>query len=188
MSQLPVPDGLTDDFVRAFVEVSDERLSSIPVETCLVWDARHAPDEALWHVAEFLGMRRVLGGAALRAGLLHEGFALLGRRGTPAGVQAALEAMGFEVGLVTEVDHQVCDGSILADGEPNLCGADAHWAVCQVHVSTSDVVEVGGWKVRDLWATIYYFGRCAVRYVLTVHDASGSTTYREGSLAPVEVS
>lgn len=182
MSGVPVPTGVSDRFVVAYMQVTEERFAAIPVTACLVWDLANAPESALVHIADGLGMRRVLSGAELRTALPN-GWSLLGRRGTPEGLRAALEAMGYAVALVAGLDGVVCDGSVDASGEPYRCGSDARWSVCQVHV-TNLTEAVSAEQLRGLWDAVDYFSRRAVRHILTVHDATGSHTYRDHSTVP----
>lgn len=172
-------EGVSDAFCQAFAQVIEERFAAIPVEACLVWDIANTPDAALLHIAEFLGLRRVLGAQALRTGL-PGGVAMLAQRGTVGGLSDALAALGYTVTLVKGLQHQRCDGSILASGEPHRCGGDAHWAVCLVQLVTTRDVTAD--DIHTVWATIDYFGRKALRYVLQVTDATSTRVFRSNSL------
>ena len=172
-------EGVTDAFCQAFAQVIEERFAAIPVEACLVWDIAHTPDEALLHIAEFLGLRRVLGAQALRSGL-PGGVALLARRGSVGGLTDALAALGYTVTLVKGLQNVCCDGSILASGEPNRCGADAHWAVCRIELTTTRPVTSD--DIYTVWTTVDYFGRRSLRYVLQVTDATSTRVFRSHSL------
>ena len=177
-------DGLSDAFSKVFAQVIEERFAAIPVTACLVWDIAHTPDAAVQHIASMLGLQRVLGAASLR-GALPRGKALLAQRGTKGGLRSAIEALGFAVELVVRLDSQTCNGSFLANGEPNRCGGDAFWAVCRVEVTAptlgSEQSVVTTEQVSELWRTINYFGRKSSRCVLAVFDGAGAWVFRNDS-------
>ena len=185
MSGVPVPDGLSDAFSRVFAQVVEERFSAIPVTACLVWHIEHTPDAALLHIAQQLGLRRVLGASSLRSAL-PRGRSLLARRGTRGGVRAAIEALGYQVTLTNRLQHERCDGSFRASGEPHRCGSDAHWAVCRVTVLVPSVngaqATLGTEQIREVWSTLAYFGRRSIRYVVVLRDGAGLRVFREGAL------
>jgi hypothetical protein len=175
---LTAPDGLSDAFASAFAQVLEERFSAIPVTACLVWDIAHTPDAALAHIAEGLGLARVLGSTALRTGL-PSGRSLLARRGTRSAVRAALEGLGYTVAFTAGLQKIVCDGSITAGGEPYRCGADGHWAVCLVGLTSTSTLTSE--QVTEIWRAIDYYGRKAVRCVLVVADTLGTRGFRDGA-------
>lgn len=179
MTGLVAPDGVSDEFMRVFAQVVDERFSAIPVSRCLVWDIRNTPDAALAHIAVGLGLRRVLGRQSLRTSLPY-GVALMKRRGTSGGLKAALGTLGYTVSLRTRLYRVCCDGSMVASGEPYRCGSDAVRPLTHVLVwSTTTLSEE---EVRGLWVCIGYFGRGSVRHVLVVNEPSGCRVFRERSV------
>lgn len=188
MSAVPVPDGLSDAFCSAFAQVVEERFAAIPVTACLVWDIANTPDAALVHIAEGLGMTRVMSGAAIRSGLPN-GSKMLSGRGYSSAVKRALESLGYSVVLVTDLDSPVCDGSLFASGEPNRCGGDAHWAVCRVEIAVPVINGVQSMltpdQVHEVWNVVNYFGRRAVRYIVTVAEGLNGHVYRDDSLVGV---
>jgi hypothetical protein len=164
------------------MRVTEERFAAIRVESCLVWDIANSPDEALQHIASGLGLSRVLAADALRSAL-PSGLMVLAGRGTRAAVEAALEGLGYVVAFRSGLQHLLCDGSILADGEPYECGYDSHWAVCHLYLTATGVTLTTN-QIDEVWRNVDYWGRKSVRHVLVVTDATGRHVYRNNATVP----
>jgi hypothetical protein len=171
-------EGLSDAFSKVFAQVVEERFAAIPVTACLVWDIALTPDAAVQHIAQMLGLQRVLGADSLRSSL-PRGKPLLAQRGTRGGLHRALESLGHAVGFEVQLGRVRCDGSLFAAGEPHRCGGDSHWAVYRVEVTATSELTTD--EVGAIWRTVAYFGRRSGRCVLVIRDAYGLRVFRDDS-------
>lgn len=125
--RIKAPPGIDGDVARGLVSLL-ERWETIGVERVLVWHTPSVVEDALPHLATAMGVDKVafIGGPPRE--LLKRGIDLMRRRGTPAAMQEAIEALGYTDVKIREGGHIYYDGSATHAGEPYRYGSDGHWA------------------------------------------------------------
>jgi len=149
--RLKVPPGIDSEVARGLVALLD-RWDTIGVEKVLVWHLPSVDESALPHLARSMGVDKVAFIGAPPRELLTRGVDLMRRRGTPAAMEEALAALGYEDVEIVEGGVRRYDGSWKYDGTYRH-GADGHWAVFFVFVRDpelypGDVLRKydGSWK------------------------------------------
>lgn len=129
--RLKVPPGIDSEVARGLVKLL-ERWDNVGVEKVLVWHLASVEESALPHLAQAMGVDKVAFIGVPPRELLARGIDLMRRRGTPAAMQEALEALGCEDVEIVEGGERVLDGSWELDGTFSLGGDN--WAVFFVFV------------------------------------------------------